>query len=596
MLSFVQFLMEARDHVAAAKEEFGDFLNHSHDTYLPPELHGKGHEIIDHLRKFDPTPSGKYMGWVAREYHRGNFRLGSNLEEDKDKAHAMLGAFQSAPNKISYPEEPGTHHTTSSLLRPKVEGISTNILHHSAHDLGKKLEGPIAARLAKLGPSKREMKKQNTQHGATKVWENEHVEFWQLHKHEAAARFDTKRSWCTTRDKYTFDQHSHHSPLMVAVPKAGGKIPSHHGNVQWHISSGQTMDKNDDPIDFEYTGGKNPDDTSDKMHPLMKQAFAEAHFAHPEIAKLNQKNENSLVKKAAREQLKSVQSGKLTVESERGKMYEPLQKHVYDHHPDKVPDMIRHMGGFLHADVQVRIAHERPELLSHMIEHVGENLHDEAQAIIAAKHHSDPNHDHIRHMFDKVGKRANTYAVNASIKNRPDLVSHIIRQKGDSLDHQSQEIILDKHSEHAHDMIEHMGENLHTLTQTTILRHKKHHNLIPHMIRNVKGSMDRNNQSNIVRGHPEHISELITHVGQNFNIDPLQVYILQNHPEHLPHMIQHVGPKTSVFVQSNVAHNHPHLIPHMIKHVGKDMSLGAAAFIEKKYPDYAPLMRKAGIK
>lgn len=595
MLGFIQFLMEARDHVAAAKEEFGDILNHSHDTYLPPELHGKGHEIIDHLRQFDPTPSGKYMGWVAREYHRGNIRLGSNLKEDKHKIHAMLGAFQSAPNKISYPEEPGTHHTTSSLLRPNVEGISTNILHHSARDLGKKLEGPIAARLAKLGPSKREMKKQNTQHGATKVWENEHVEFWHLHEHEAAARFDPGRSWCTTRDKGTFKEHSYASPLMVAVPKAKGRIPKHHGNVQWHIDSGQTMDKNNEPIDFEYTGGEGSDDTVDKMHPLMKRAFAEAHFAHPEIAKLNYQNENSLMKKSALSQVRDVRDGKLTVESQHGKMYEPLQKHVYDHHPDKVPDMIRHMGGHLHADVQFRIAHKRPELLSHMIEHVGENLHRVAQSIIKTMHHSDPNHDHVRHMFDKVGVRTDNFVVQDSIEKRPDLVSHIIRQKKDSLSHQSQRIILNKHPEHAQEMIEHMGENLHEFAQESILKHDHHRHLIPHMIRASKGSMRRNNQSNIVRGHPEHISELITHTGQNFHSDS-QFYILQKHPEHIPHMLQSVGPKTTEFVQSGVAHNHSHLIPHMIKHVGKELSIGTAEYIRQNHPEHAPLLKKAGIK
>jgi hypothetical protein len=507
----------------------------------------------------------------------------------------MLGAFQSAPNKISYPEEPGTHHTTSSLLRPNVEGISTNILHHSAGDLGKKLEGPIASRLAKLGPSKREMKKQKAQHGATKVWENDHVEFWHLHEHEAAARFDPGRSWCTTRDKGTFKEHSYESPLMVAVPKAEGGIPKDYGNVQWHTASGQTMNKNDDPIDFGYRGGNRPADPVEKMHTLMKHAFAEAHFAHPEIAKLNQQNENSMMKKDAISQVRDVRAGKLTVESQHGKMYEPLQKHVYDEHPDKVPDMIRHMGGFLHPNVQVRIAHERPELISHMIEHVGENLHEEAQAIIATRHHNDPNHDHVRHIFDKVGVRTDRHVVHASIERRPDLIPHIIRQKKDALGHIAQRVILSKHPEHAQDMIEHMGENLHDFTQDSILRHDHHRHLIPHMIRAVKGSMKRNIQYSIARHHPEHIGELITHTGQNFHSDS-QLYTLQKHPEHVPHMLQSVGPKTNIHVQSNVIHNHPDLIPLMIKHVGQGMARNAAAYIRQEHPQHAPLLDKAGIK
>ena len=590
MLGFIQFLMEARDHVAAAKEEFGDILNHSHDTYLPPELHGKGHEIIDHLRQFDPTPSGKYMGWVAREYHRGNIRLGSNLKEDKHKIHAMLGAFQSAPNKISYPEEPGTHHTTSSLLRPNVEGISTNILHHSAGDLGKKLDGPIASRLAKLGPSKREMKKQNTQHGATKIYQDENVTFWHLHQHEAARRFDPNGKWCTTCDKHTFNQHSTHSPLIVGETEGG--------NIQLHTHSGQLMDDKNNPIEFNLSPGHFDDDDPEAgsvMHPKLKESFRRAHFAHPEIATMNHIGGNSLVKKDALAQLRAVRDGKLTVESQHGKMYEPLQKHVYDHHPDQLPDMIRHMKGFLHHDVQVRIAHDNPELVPHMIEHVGEYMHEEAQAIIATKYHSDPNHDHVRHMFDKVGKRANTYAVNYSMEKRTDLIPHIIKQKGDALDNIAQENILNKHPEHAQLMIDHVGENLHSVPQQTILRWKKYHHLIPHMIRSLKGSLHRNTQYTIVAKHPEHIGELITHTGQNFHSDS-QLYTLQNHPEHIPHMLQSVGPKTTKYVQSNVAHNHPHLIPHMIKHVGKELSIGTSAYIRQEHPEHAPLLDKAGIK
>ncbi len=501
MLGFIQFLMEARDHVAAAKEEFGDNLNHIHDTYLPPELHGKGHEIIDHIRKLDPSPSGKYTPWLTREYHAGRFRLGSDGQEDKAKVHAVLGSYQNAQGKTSYPEEPGTHHTTSSLLRPKVKGISTNILHHSMHDLSHKLSDDISKRLAKMGPSKREMKKQNTEHGATKVWENEHVEFWHLHKHEAAARFDPGRSWCTTRDKDTFKEHSNLSPLMVAVPKAEGEIPKHHGNVQWHTATGQTMNKNDEPIDFDYKGGNRPDDTADKMHPLMKQAFVEAHFAHPEIAKLNYQNENSLMKKAALAQVRDVRDGKLTVDSEHGKMYEPLQKHVYDEHPDKVPDMIRHMGGLLHPNVQVRIAYERPELLSHMIEHVGENLHELTQSTIMR------NEKH-RH-----------------------LIPHMIRSLKGSLRRNTQYTIVAKHPEHIGEIITHTGQNFHSDLQIyTTQNHPEH---IPHMLQSLGPKTNIHVQNNIVHEHPHLIPHMIKHVGKELPIG-IAEYIRQKHPEHAP--------------------------------------------------------------
>ena len=199
-------------------------IQSGHDTGA---VHRKAADIIDFLaNKADPTKKKNYTQWIVNRYNSGAFR-----QEDAPRIHQTLSDFDAAKHHLPVEQRDIGKYSRLSDIALSVAPFA-----------GKDKEQVMADKMAKQSEE---------QHpGFDKKYEDENITVHHLHNNETSQKlFGRPRTeWCTAWegnscrfDHYT-KEYENHGPLFVVTRKKDGAV------FQYHPTSNQFMDKNDDPI------------------------------------------------------------------------------------------------------------------------------------------------------------------------------------------------------------------------------------------------------------------------------------------------------------------------------------------------------------
>lgn len=220
---YEEVLME--DRIDFLKAKWPE-INTSHDTGAE---HRKASDVIDFMANhMDPSKNKQHTQWLVTRYNRGAFR-----QEDAPRIRDTLSAFDAHKH----------------LLAPEQRDINkyhkvSDIQHAIAPVVGKTGEDMKAQKMASQG---------DTEPGFEKKYEDKDITVHQLHDAETSQKLFTapRTQWCTAykgdscRFNYYTKESAEKGPLFVVTRKNDGAV------FQYHPTSNQFMDKNDDPISHE---------------------------------------------------------------------------------------------------------------------------------------------------------------------------------------------------------------------------------------------------------------------------------------------------------------------------------------------------------
>ncbi len=193
---------------------------HFHPTYsdLSQEhLMSAASQVLGVIESLDPTPTKKFVPWLARMYANGSVRF-----EDINR-NDLLTRYEEAKRKNLVPAE------------------YKDITRIKAYDLFEEMMYELVL------PNMEDTQEDPKNIQAKKVFEDDEVLVVVPENEAAACKYGRGTRWCTaaTQGKNYFDDYSSSGNLYILIPKN----PEHEGEkYQLHFQSKSFMDEQDDPV------------------------------------------------------------------------------------------------------------------------------------------------------------------------------------------------------------------------------------------------------------------------------------------------------------------------------------------------------------
>ena len=199
-------------------------IDSSHDTGA---VHRNASDIVDFMANtIDPTKKKTYTQWLVNRYHGGSFR-----QEDAPRINQALSDFEQHKHHLPVEQRDIGRYKRVSDIQQAVAPFT-----------GKTGE--------EIATKKMELAAEKPEPGFVKHYEDPNIKIHELTDEETSKRlFGRPRTeWCTAWEgnscrfnKYT-KEDSDKGPLFVVTRKHDNAL------FQYHPTSNQFMDKNDDPI------------------------------------------------------------------------------------------------------------------------------------------------------------------------------------------------------------------------------------------------------------------------------------------------------------------------------------------------------------